>query len=335
MTLYELCGLARHCWRVVLVIMLACLLGSTLVFAQGSVAEYKATATVVATDPSGKVTTAQLMSTVEMLGLTVEREASEGDVVITGAAEKPTGGGQCYILTAVSPDPQTSIDSVNAAAHRIADEARGVYAELQANGEERLHAYADNLELFEQLGNERIDAINSVVAPNTYDFCEFNVEEAQNATQQGSTIGKFLALGLVVGVLMSLCAVALYGFVRRPLKGRHDIEALCSLPILGGRKDSSDVLWANIQFAVDGIPESICLLPADDGDTNALSRYLEQSATASGQRVIVRTLSDGMNGQKTGNGDVGVTVIYACPPPSPTTLARSGALVAQMPRLFA
>lgn len=91
--------------------------------------------------------------------------------------------------------------------------------ELAADGEERLHAYADNLQLFEELGNDRIDAINSVVAPNTYAFCEFNVEEAQEASSQGSSLVKFLILGLVVGLLLSLCGIALYGFVKRPIQG--------------------------------------------------------------------------------------------------------------------
>lgn len=76
MTFYELCGMVRHCWRIALAIVLACTLGMGLYSLKGSAPVYKATATVVATDPSGKVTTAQLMATVEAIGITVERETS-------------------------------------------------------------------------------------------------------------------------------------------------------------------------------------------------------------------------------------------------------------------
>lgn len=286
MTLYELCGMVRRYWRIALAIVLACTLGMGLYSLKGSAPMYKATATVVATDPSGKVATTQLMATVEAIGITVEREASGDGVTVTGAAAAPTTS-QCYVLTAVSDEAQESIAAANAAAHRIADEAKGVYAELAANGEERLHAYADNLQLFEELGNERIDAINSVVAPNTYAFCEFNVEEAQEASTQGSSLVKFLILGLVVGLLLSLCGIALYGFVKRPVKGRHDIEAECDLPVLGGKKENSEVLWANIQFAAESEPRSICILPTGDEDVREISKNLVQAMRATGRNASI------------------------------------------------
>lgn len=114
LTFYELCGMVRHCWRIALAIVLACTLGMGLYSLKGSAPVYKATATVVATDPSGKVTTAQLMATVEAIGITVERETSGDGVTITGAAATPTTS-QCYILTAVSGDAKESITAANVA----------------------------------------------------------------------------------------------------------------------------------------------------------------------------------------------------------------------------
>lgn len=312
MTFCELCGMARRYWRIALAIVLACTLGMGLYSLKGSAPVYKATATVVATDPSGKVATTQLMATVEAIGITVEREASGDGVTVTGAAAAPTAS-QCYVLTAASGEAQESIAVANAAAHRIADEAKGVYAELTANGEERLRAYADNLQLFEELGNERIDAINSVVVPNTYAFCEFNVEEAQEASAQGSSLVKFLILGLVVGLLLSVCGIALYGIVKRPVKGRRDIEAVCDLPVLGGKRESSEVLWANIQFAAESEPCSICILPTGDEDVRMISEDLVQAVRATGRNASIEA-PDGI--RDAGIGACGAqqdaVVVYPC-----------------------
>ena len=312
MTFYELCGMVRHCWRIALAIVLACTLGMGLYSLKGSAPVYKATATVVATDPSGKVTTAQLMATVEAIGITVERETSGDGVTITGAAATPTTS-QCYILTAVSGDAKESITAANTAAHRIADEAKGVYVELAADGEERLHAYADILQLFEELGNDRIDAINSVVAPNTYAFCEFNVEEAQEASSQGSSLVKFLILGLVVGLLLSLCGIALYGFVKRPIKGRRDIEAVCDLPVLGGKRENSEVLWANVQFAAGSEPRSICVLSAGNENVRAVSEGLVRAVRATGRNASVE-VPDGIHNAETGpcGAQQDAIVVYPC-----------------------
>lgn len=312
MTFYELCGMVRRYWRIALAIVVACALGMGLYSLKGSAPVYKATATVVATDPSGKVAATQLMATVEAIGITVEREASGDGVTVTGAAATPTTS-QCYVLTAVSGDAQESIASANAAAHRIADEAKGVYAELTADGEERLHAYADNLQLFEELGNDRIDAINSVVAPNTYAFCEFNVEEAQEASAQGSSLVKFLILGLVVGLLLSLCGIALYGFVKRPIKGRRDIEAVCDLPVLGGKRESPEVLWANIQFAAESEPHSICVLSAGNENVRAVSEGLVRAVRATGRNASVEA-PGGIRNAETGSCGTrqNSIVVYPC-----------------------
>lgn len=311
MTFYELCGMVRRYWRIALAIVLVCTLGMGLYSLRGSAPTYKATATVVATDPSGKVATAQLMATVEAIGITVEREASGDGVTVTGAAAAPTTS-QCYVLTAVSGDAQESIAAANAAAQRIADEAKGVYAELTANGEERLHAYADNLQLFEELGNERIDAINSVVAPNTYAFCEFNVEEAQEAAAQGSSLAKFLVLGLVVGLLLSLCCIALYGFAKRPVKGRRDIEAVCDLPVLGGKKESSEVLWANIQFASESEPHSICMVSTGKENVRAISEDLVQAVRAAGRSASIEAPDSIRNVEAAACGKQDAIAVYPC-----------------------
>lgn len=287
MTFFDLCNMVRHYWIIVITVVLICLIGSALIYTVTFSPKYTATATIVAADPSGNLTTDQLLSTVQSIALNTENEMSNESVEVKGSLVKTTGS-QYYELSATTPDPSLSVESVNTAANKIANSAKDTYNAMQKTLDGKLQDYTNNSELFKNLGGNDIDMIRDITRNDEFSFCQFMVETAKNAKQQGSPLGRFIAAGVIIGVLLSFCGLALYGYIRRPVVNRKSLEDKTDIPVWAIKPKKSEILWANIQFADDSIPASICLLPVR-GNSKELSSALVHSIDASGNSAVLAT----------------------------------------------
>lgn len=285
MTFFDLCNMVRHYWIIAVTVVLVCSIGSALIYTVTFSPKYIAVATIVAADPSGNLTTDQLMSTVQSIALNTENEMSNESVEVKGSLVKTTGS-QYYELSATTTDPSASVESVNSAAIKIANSAKDTYNAMQKTLDEKLQDYANNSELFKNLGGDDIDLIRSITRNDEYSFCQFMVEDAQNAKQQGSPLGRFIAAGVIIGILLSFCGLALYGYIRRPVVNRKSLEDITDISVWAIKPKKPEILWANIQFADDSIPASICLLPVR-GNSKELSNALVHSIETSGYSAIL------------------------------------------------
>lgn len=306
MTFFDLCKMVRHYWIVAVSIIVVCVFGAIFAFSCTYSPRYIATATIVAADPSGNLTTDQLMSTVQSLALNTEREMSAESVKLEGTLVKTTGS-QYYEISATTPEAALSVETVNTAAGNVVNEAKAIYDAMQESADEKLHEYAINSELFEGLGSKQIDMINSVLNEDTYAFCQFIVEDAQTAKEQGSPLVRFVAAGIVIGILLAFCILAFYGYLRRPVMNRGSLENVVNVPVWGINPRRLDVLWANIQFSDDVPPESICLFPVSE-NTEPIANTLARIIEASGQIATPVPFSQ----KNEGSVVEGKTNIYYC-----------------------
>lgn len=95
--------------------------------------------------------------------------------------------------------------------------------------------------------------------------CFFSVSSATKAEADGvvSRVVKYLLVGVLGGLFLAICTLALIDSVKRPIKSSRDIESVTDLPVwaVSDNRQAGERLWTNIQFAAKSPIESICLLP--------------------------------------------------------------------------
>ena len=88
---------------------------------------------------------------------------------------------------------------------------------------------------------------------------------------------------------------------------------MCDLPVLGGKRENSEVLWANVQFAAGSEPRSICVLSAGNENVRAVSEGLVRAVRATGRYASVE-VPDGIHNAETGpcGAQQDAIVVYPC-----------------------
>lgn len=263
MTLLDVLKLVRHYIKMVVIVVAVCTLaGAGLGVAKAGLgnAEYSAEAVLTISEPTATVAAGELMPLAQAIATNVVAENSNDDVAISQKYDLAT---RTIAFTAVASSEIESIEAANNAARQTAEETAALLQDMadqyrsEIQSEESVEAKElDGTVTFGLSERNRAAALEMV---------SFTVNDASQATSNSgkSTVVKFTLIGLLGGAFLALCIVIVIDLVRAPLKDRNDVERRLDLPVLaeGRASDIGDRLWANIQFTVDEMPQSVCLLP--------------------------------------------------------------------------
>lgn len=111
--------------------------------------------------------------------------------------------------------------------------------------------------------------------------CFFSVSSATKAEADGVALRviKYLLVGILGGLFLAICALALIDSVKRPIKNSEDIETVTDLPVwmVSDSRQTGERLWTNIQFAAKGPIESICLLPVSGARKTGIKEVISKA----------------------------------------------------------
>lgn len=196
----------------------------------------------------------------------------------------------------------------------MAEGAKSVYDALQEDNDEKLSAYEQNGGLVEELGGKQLDIITKLMTSRNYSFCTFNVEEAMEATPAGTSLTKIVAAGALAGAFLGICIVALLDFIKKPIKGRRDIESSCSYPAIDSSiGKGADLLWANVRFALNDTPKTVAIVPACAANVRSLGERLSCAMQRLDEKASVREVSADLDAPGHFAGEES-TVVLVCPP---------------------
>lgn len=319
MTLLDVLKLVRHYIKMVVAVVVICTLagaGLGVVKADLGNAEYTAEAVLTISEPTATVAAGELMPLAQAIATNVVAENSSDGVAVS---QKYDLAARTISFTAVANSEVESVEAANSAARQTADETAALLQEMA-------NQYRSEIQVEESAEAKELDGavafgLSERNRAAALEMVTFTVNDASQAASNSgkSTAVKYALVGFLGGVFLALCIVIIIDLVRVPLKGRDDIEKNFDLPILaegcaagiGGR------LWANIQFAADKAPQSICLLPVHKlvvaPIETALVGAIAKMPASSGGEIAVEAypaLGDNMEGAYAAR-DADVTVLCA------------------------
>ena len=301
MTLHDLWLIIRHYAKWVIAVPLACMLlagGYIYVSDHMRAQNFTATSTLTVTDPTALLGTASLSNLMDALAQ--NQVANLGDDAAATAKSDPAT--QSITFTVTGGSEEAAVAAANDMAAKTADAIK-----------ESLNEQADNyLNAVDQTGEASVIGDGGAVSSGTTTAdrvaalrsCVFTISEAKQASSSASSgVMKYAAVGLVGGLFLVICALALMDSVRRPIKSKADIAEVTDLPVLmdGNTAKDGERLWANIQFSVAD-PQSVCVIPisgparkdisslivrAVDGTCAAASGELANSVSAASKSLVV------------------------------------------------
>lgn len=107
----------------------------------------------------------------------------------------------------------------------------------------------------------------------------------------------YAVLGCAGGTIVALCIVVFLASRKAPVCDATELEELTHLPVLGTMpsNEATSLLGANVVFAAETFPESICVVPAGSASTDEIARLLERLlkkvAAERGERSEVRIVA--------------------------------------------
>lgn len=265
MTLQDLWLVIKHYSKWVILVPAICAVlvggaGALLGVVNGAV--YTASSTLTVIDPTGLVSSTSLANLVNVFARDQAELENNGDNGVTVKAEVDSST-QSIKFEVAAPSEQESMDIANRLAERTADAAQSALVEQGT-------AY---MEAVDEMGNQPFAEESTYInAGATADeraaalrSCFFSVSSATKAEADGvvSRVVKYLLVGVLGGLFLAICTLALIDSVKRPIKSSRDIESVTDLPVwaVSDNRQAGERLWTNIQFAAKSPIESICLLP--------------------------------------------------------------------------
>ena len=118
--------------------------------------------------------------------------------------------------------------------------------------------------------NGCISAANSAINATADEIRKVNpaftitTNEATYAERISPGLLKLIAIALVLGVFLSICALIVIDAIKKPIKSENDIVTLFDLPIIGRipNRDRGEKLLANIRFLSEEPLNTIAVIPA-------------------------------------------------------------------------
>ena len=281
MTLQDLWLMIKHYSRWVILVPIICGVltggaGALLGVVNGAI--YTASSTLTVIDPTGLVSSASLANLVNVFAQDQAELENDGDNGVSVKTEVDSSA-QSIKFEVTAPGEQESMDIANRLAERTADAAQSALVEQGT-------AY---MEAVDEMGNEPLAEEGTYInAGATADeraaalrSCFFSVSSATKAEADGVALRvvKYLLVGILGGLFLAICALALIDSVKRPIKNSEDIQTVTDLPVwmVSDSRQAGERLWTNIQFAAKGPIESICLLPVSGGKQMGLREVVSEA----------------------------------------------------------
>lgn len=236
-------------------------------YAKGRV--YTATSTLTIADPTALLSATHLTNLMEALAQNEVASESDDDVAVSVETTPAT---QSAVFTVTAASETDAIAVANSAAERTADSIKKALAEQS-------DVYLKTADEVPAVG----DGIVPLVGTSTADrvaalrSCMLTISEAKTAVVSGSgDVVKYAAAGALGGLLLVICALALFDSAKRPIKGVADVRAVADMPVLSEGVDVSagKRLWANIQFRAGEDVRSLCIIPASGSANTAIEAAL-------------------------------------------------------------
>ena len=307
MTLRDLWLIIRHYLKWVIVVPVVCaLLAGGFMYASDHMKEqnYTATSTLTVTDPTAMLSATSLSNLMDALAQNEVAAIGDGTTTATAKSDATT---QSITFSVTGSSESDAVEAANGIALQTAESIKQALSDQS-------DAYLEVAEEAAQVDSDvapssGITAADRVAALRS---CVFTVAEAKTAVASGSSsVMKYAAVGLVGGLFLVICALALLDSVRRPIKSRADIAEVTDLPVLAEGDDvqTRDRLWINACFAFEGQPSSVCLLPVSGDNCNNLVSVLQEAACDAAV-VSCRSLQDDLVGARVAReAEVAVVVV--------------------------
>lgn len=315
MTLNDLGLMIRHYTKTIVFISIAfALLSSAASFVIPD--KYEATASITASDPSGNVSPASMLAVVndfvqaDIAPYTVE------DSKIEASAELGSGvSGQTVTITVMSSDKDECVALANSIAAAAAADSEGVFEALQEANEAGL-ADLSALNTSEDAASVLSGSLlqDSLGSDRTFEFCSFLVADAIEARNSKPGTITLAVMGLIGGFLLALLVVIVLDVVKSPIRSRKDAEATTGLPVFGFSSSAifGDQLWANIQFALNEVAGSVCLVPVSAPSSQICATELSEAIVRSDGSACIESVGEEVCRPVV--SELGRTVVYQCEP---------------------
>lgn len=243
---------------------------------------YEAEATVTVSDPSGSVSTSNMLAVASSIAHTEasEAEGTENNLEVTVEAGAPSAP-QLLSVKVQSPSEEECVLTANMLASAVAEKAEILFSDLQ-------NLYESSLTDLSVLNNaEDVASVLSgsliqemLGSGKTFEFCSFLVNEASEAEPAGLSLIMTIVASFFLGVLASIVLVATIDGVRRPLRGKEDIAAISGLPIVEGSsgKEWGERVWVNVALSGLSSPlESVCIVPVGPNEASVCADILRSA----------------------------------------------------------
>lgn len=281
MTLSDLWLVVRHYIKLVIIVPIVCaVLAGCCACAVDSMRgqSFKADATLSIADPSSILNTTSLSN---LMSAIAQSEASAATNESTTVVAESDAADQSVTFTVSAASASDAVSTANLLTSQTAESIRQT---LDDQSDTYLKISDEAAQAEEGvLPSQGITAADRAAALRC---CVLTVSEAK-LDESGSLapmVIKYMLVGLVGGLFLVICFLALFDSAKRPIKGRADIAEVTSLPVLaeGSSAVFGERLWANIQFVKEEA-KTICIVPisgVSDGQiAAALSKAIENYYT--------------------------------------------------------
>jgi len=250
MTIFELAVLVRKNWKLCVVLPVLCAaIGVGYVF-MGNSTSYQSTGTIYALSntTTAKAFADTLASTYSVDGTSVK--VSNASTIMTVTATNAKNGEACDI-----------------AVNKVLDEMNTVFRQAFLPSVDRYYVTDDGVRIYKS-DAEYAEDLKKVQDnfERTY-YCSPSMGFTEVSSSK--SLAKFFLIGAIGGFLAAILVVIIMDSIRRPIRGRSQLEdgfGLSTLGHVGNKGDIGERLLANIRFAVpEGLKfESLCLMPLSD-----------------------------------------------------------------------
>ncbi len=244
----------------------------TCVFDHTRGKNFAASASLTITDSTALLGTTSILNLMEVLAQNELALASDEEMTVEAVADPAT---QSVVFTASG----SSENGVIAAANDIADRTAELTKQaLIDQGEVYLNVVDEATPEGESpMSLSGVTAADRIAALRS---CAFTVSEAKEAIANGAGGAlKYAGVGLVGGLFLVICALALVDSARRPIKGDAGVAAVTDIPVLSRGSDATagERLWLNVQFCTDKPLDSLCLIPLSGSADMAMGSVLSDA----------------------------------------------------------
>lgn len=189
--------------------------------------------------------TAVVASNLDVRTLKGQADIVVGESNIKGVSAAADTAAYSVRITARDSSPKELVDRANAVAEDVANVARGM-----------------------SLFNSDDSTPQAVTV---------NVSPAKETAASKRNPGVYAIMGCAGGVLVALCIVVFVASRKAPVCDATELEELTHLPVLGTMPadEATSLLGANVIFAAESFPRSICVVPAKSASASNTARLLE------------------------------------------------------------